>query len=123
MLLSYTTPRGAAEQQGYRRAPRPAAPLKLAWLTDAPMHLDPAGSTAVLLLLQARPPLPTALTLDWADGSVETWPWPNGNNAARLRHAYACAQDWQVSAEQSGSGISAELAANMPSKPATWTGP
>lgn len=42
------------EQQGYRRAPIPAAPLELAWLPDAPVPLDPAGSTAVLLLLQAR---------------------------------------------------------------------
>jgi hypothetical protein len=95
-------------QQGYRRAPIPAAPLELAWLPAAPMPQDPADSTAVQLLLQARPPLPTALTIDWGDGSVETLPWPSGDNAPRLRHAYACTKNWQVSAELSGSGISAE---------------
>lgn len=101
------------EQQGYRRAPIPAAPLELAWLPAAAAPQDPAGSNAVLLLLQARPPLPTALTLDWGDGSVETWPWPSGDNSPRLRHAYRCAQDWQVSAELSGSGITAELAVHL----------
>ena len=95
------------EQQGYRRAPIPAAPLELAWLPAAAVPQDPANSPAVQLLLLARQPLPTALTIDWGDGSVETWPWPSGDNAPRLRHAYGCAQDWQVSAELSGSGISA----------------
>ena len=41
------------EQQGYRRAPIPAAPLELAWLPDAPVPLDPAGSTAVLLRINS----------------------------------------------------------------------
>jgi hypothetical protein len=100
-------------QQGYRRAPIPAAPLELAWLPAPPMPQDPAGGTAVQLLLQARPPLPTALTIDWGDGSVETLPWPSADNAPRLRHVYGCAQNWQVSAELSGSGISAALAVHL----------
>ena len=73
------------EQQGYRRAPIPAAPLELAWLPAAAVPQDPANSTAVQLLLLARQPLPTALTIDWGDGSVETWPWSASRNAVFLR--------------------------------------
>ena len=101
------------EQQGYRRAPIPAAPLELAWLTAAPVPQDPANTTAVVLVLLARPPLPTAVTVNWGDGVIETWPWPSGDGAPRLRHVYGCAQDWQVSAELSGSGITAELAVHL----------
>jgi hypothetical protein len=51
--------------------------------------------------------------LDWGDGVVETWPWPADESAPSLRHSYAVAQDWQVSAELSGSGITAELAVHL----------
>lgn len=101
------------EQLGFSRAPVPADELELSWLPAPSSSPEPAGSAVVELLLNSRQTPPSAVTVDWGDGCVETSPWLGNSGNARLRHSYANRGDYTITAELSGSGISAVLLVSL----------
>jgi len=75
---------------GYRRVALQPAPLELSWLPEA----CTPGGFVIWLLLRCRSSPPTAITVQWGDGSSESVAWPAGN---RLRHSYLSPADLTVS--------------------------
>jgi len=101
------------EQLGFSRAPVPADALELSWLPAPTADGDPADAAALELVLNPRQTPPAAVTVDWGDGCIETSPWQGSDGNARARHTYATRGDYTVTAELSGSGISATLLVSL----------
>jgi len=101
------------EQLGFSRAPVPADELELSWLPAPTASGDPAEAAGVELVLNSRQTPPAAVTVDWGDGCVETSPWTGSNGNARARHTYANRGDYTITAELSGSGITAALLVSL----------
>jgi hypothetical protein len=101
------------EQLGFFRGSVPADDLELAWLPAERTTSDLAGSIAVELLLNPRHTPPNAVTVDWGDGSTETIPWVGENGNGRLRHGYTSRRDYTITAELSGSGVTATLLVSL----------
>ena len=99
------------EQLGFGRAPIPAADLELSWQPAGP---ESGGLIPIELLLNPRLMPPNAVTVDWGDGMAETLPWPvGGDGNGRLRHSYTGRRDYKITAELSGSGVTATLLASL----------
>lgn len=75
---------------GYRRVALQPAPLELSWLPEA----CTPGGFVIWLLLRCPSSPPTAITVQWGDGSSESVAWPAGR---RLRHSYLSPADLTVS--------------------------
>ena len=95
------------EQLGFGRAPIPAADLELSW---QPAGQESGGLIPIELLLNPRTTPPNAVTVNWGDGVTETLPWPvGGDGNGRLQHGYTSRRDYTITAELSGSGVTATL--------------
>ena len=116
------------EQLGFGRAPIPAAELELSWQPAGP---ESGGLIPIELLLNPRTTPPNAVTVDWGDGTAETLPWPvGGDGNGRLRHGYTNHRDYTITAELTGSGVTATLLVSLagcsiwsPEPPAPTPGP
>ena len=116
------------EQLGFGRAPIPAAELELSWQPAGP---ELGGLIPIELLLNPRTTPPNAVTVDWGDGTAETLPWPvGGDGNGRLRHGYTSRRDYTITAELTGSGVTATLLVSLagcpiwsPEPPAPGPGP
>ena len=116
------------EQLGFGRAPIPAAELELSWQPAGP---ESGGLIPIELLLNPRTTPPNAVTVDWGDGVSETLPWPvGGDGNGRLQHGYASRSDYTITAELTGSGVTATLLVSLagcsiwsPEPPAPGPGP
>ena len=116
------------EQLGFGRAPIPAAELELSWQPAGP---ELGGLIPMELLLNPRTTPPNAVTVDWGDGTAETLPWPvGGDGNGRLRHGYTSRRDYTITAELTGSGVTATLLVSLagcsiwsPEPPAPGPGP
>jgi hypothetical protein len=116
------------EQLGFGRAPIPAADLELSWQPAGP---ESGGLIPIELLLNPRTTPPNAVTVDWGDGMAETLPWPvGGDGNGQLRHGYTSRRDYTITAELSGSGVTAALLVSLagcpiwsPEPPAPGPGP
>ena len=116
------------EQLGFGRAPIPAAELELSW---QPAGQESGGLIPIELLLNPRSTPPNAVTVDWGDGTAETLPWPvGGDGNGRLQHGYASRRDYTITAELTGSGVTATLLVSLagcsiwsPEPPAPGPGP
>lgn len=99
------------EQLGFVRAPIPADELELSWQPDGP---EAGGLIPVELLLNARQTPPNAVTVDWGDGVVDTMPWtPGADGHVRLQHGYASRSGYTITAELSGSGVTAAVLVSL----------
>ena len=99
------------EQLGFGRAPIPAAELELSW---QPAGQESGGLIPIELLLNPRTTPPNAVTVDWGDGVSETLPWPvGGDGNGRLQHGYASRSDYTITAELTGSGVTAMLLVSL----------
>ena len=98
------------EQLGFGRAPIPAAELELSWQPAGP---ESGGLIPIELLLNPRTTPPNAVTVDWGDGSTETIPWVGVNGNGRLQHGYTSRRDYTITAELSGSGVTATLLVSL----------
>ena len=116
------------EQLGFGRAPIPAAELELSWQPAGP---ESGGLIPIELLLNPRTTPPNAVTVDWGDGVSETLPWPvGGDGNGRLRHGYTSRRNYTITAELTGSGVTATLLVSLagcsiwsPEPPAPAPGP
>ena len=116
------------EQLGFGRAPIPAADLELSWQPAGP---ESGGLIPIELLLNPRTTPPNAVTVDWGDGTTETLPWPAGGDGnGRLQHGYTSRSDYTITAELTGSGVTATLLVSLagcpiwsPEPPAPGPGP
>lgn len=116
------------EQLGFGRAPIPAADLELSW---QPVGPESGGLIPIELLLNPRTTPPNAVTVDWGDGVTETLPWPLGSDGnGRLQHGYTSRRDYTITAELTGSGVTATLLVSLagcsiwsPEPPAPAPGP
>ena len=116
------------EQLGFGRAPIPAADLELSW---QPAGAESGGLIPIELLLNPRTTPPNAVTVDWGDGTAETLPWPvGGDGNGLLRHGYTNHRDYTITAELTGSGVTATLLVSLagcsiwsPEPPAPTPGP
>ena len=116
------------EQLGFGRAPIPAAELELSWQPAGP---ELGGLIPIELVLNPRTTPPNAVTVDWGDGTAETLPWPvGGDGNGRLRHGYTNHRDYTITAELTGSGVTATLLVSLagcsiwsPEPPAPTPGP
>ncbi|MCP9876844.1 hypothetical protein KBZ17_09515 [Cyanobium sp. A2C-AMD] len=99
------------EQLGFGRAPIPAAELELSWQPAGP---ESGGLIPIELLLNPRTTPPNAVTVDWGDGVTETLPWPvGGDGNGRLRHGYTSRREYTITAELTGSGVTATLLVSL----------
>ena len=99
------------EQLGFGRAPIPAAELELSW---QPAGQESGGLIPFELLLNPRTTPPNAVTVDWGDGVTETLPWPLGSDGnGRLQHGYTSRSDYTITAELTGSGVTATLLVSL----------
>ena len=99
------------EQLGFGRAPIPAADLELSWQPAGP---ESGGLIPIELLLNPRLMPPNSVTVDWGDGTAETLPWPvGGDGNARLRNCYTSRRDYMITAELTGSGVTATLPVSL----------
>ena len=99
------------EQLGFGRAPIPAAELELSW---QPAGQESGGLIPIELLLNPRTTPPNAVTVDWGDGVTETRPWPLGSDGnGRLQHGYTSRSDYTITAELTGSGVTATLLVSL----------
>ncbi|MCP9782210.1 hypothetical protein KBY83_02595 [Cyanobium sp. WKJ7-Wakatipu] len=99
------------EQLGFGRAPIPAAELELSWQPAGP---ESGGLIPIEMLLNPRHTPPNSVTVDWGDGVTETLPWPvGGDGNGRLRHGYISRRDYTITAELSGSGVTATLLVSL----------
>ncbi len=116
------------EQLGFGRAPIPAAELELSW---QPVGPESGGLIPIELLLNPRTTPPNAVTVDWGDGVTETLPWPVGSDGnGRLQHGYTSRSDYTITAELTGSGVTAAVLVSLagcpiwsPEPPAPAPGP
>ena len=99
------------EQLGFGRAPIPAADLGLSW---QPAGQELGGLIPIELLFNPRTTPPNAVTVAWGDGVSETLPWPVGSDGnGRLRHGYTSRRDYTITAELTGSGVTATLLVSL----------
>jgi hypothetical protein len=91
----------------------PADELELSWLPLPVAGADSEGVIWVELVLNPRQTPPNAVTVNWGDGAVETSPWLASSGNAHLRHGYSSRGDYTITAELSGSGISASLLVSL----------
>jgi hypothetical protein len=116
------------EQLGFGRALIPAADLELSWQPAGP---ELGGLIPIELLLNPRTTPPNAVTVDWGDGVSETLPWPvGGDGNGRLQHGYTSRRNYTITAELTGSGVTATLLVSLagcpiwsPEPPAPAPGP